>query len=166
MISISVRASVRGRIWPSTIRRRAQRLLDALGESDSELSILLTDDEEIHDLNRQWRQKDKPTDVLSFSLLEGGMVAPPPGAPRPLGDVIISLDTAGRQVAEGCLPRLWPALGHAEGGEAPAWSLLDEITFLLIHGTLHLLGHDHMEPDEAEIMQALEARHLPGLIGR
>lgn len=163
MISLLQRRTVRGRIPTSTLRGRAERLLVALGRPDAELVVVLTDDGEIHALNRDYRGKDAPTDVLSFPQEEGEAVPLPPGVPRPLGDVVISLDTAARQLDDGCLPRLWPALGATT---APPWALMDEVTFLLLHGVLHLVGHDHIEPDDAAAMEALEAELLPGLLGR
>ncbi|MFN3196977.1 MAG: rRNA maturation RNase YbeY [Bradymonadia bacterium] len=156
---------MRGHVDPRTLKRRAQRLLQALKVYPAEVSILLTDDEEIHQLNLQFRHKDKPTDVLSFALMEGegGMPPLPPGVPQPLGDVIISVPTAMRQVEQdGCLARLRPVLDQYQwSGE---WGLKDEITFLLLHGILHLLGHDHEEPEEAAVMQGLEGEHLPTLL--
>lgn len=163
MISLLQRRTVRGRIPASTLRGRAARLLTALGHPDAELVVVLTDDGEIHALNRDYRDKDAPTDVLSFPQQEGEAVPLPPGMPRPLGDVVISLDTAARQLADGCLPRLWPALGASA---PPPWALMDEVTFLLLHGVLHLVGHDHIEPDDAAEMEALEAELLPALLGR
>lgn len=163
MISLLQRRTVRGRIPTSTLRGRAERLLAALGRPDAELVVVLTDDGEIHALNRDYRGKDAPTDVLSFPQEEGEVVPLPPGVPRPLGDVVISLDTAARQLDDGCLRRLWPALGVTT---APPWALMDEVTFLLLHGVLHLVGHDHIEPDDAAAMEALEAELLPGLLGR
>lgn len=163
MISLLQRAPVRGRIPVATLRRRATKLLAAIGRGDDELVVVLTDDDEIQALNRDYRGKDQPTDVLSFPQEEGEAMPLPPGEPVPLGDVIISLDTAERQLADGCLPRLWPAL-QSDG--PPEWTLMDEVTFLLLHGVLHLIGHDHMEPDEAAEMEALEAKLLPGLLGR
>ncbi len=154
MISIRQRAAVRGRLHPSTLRRRAAKLLGRLGVGDAELSLLLTDDVEIRGLNAQWRGKDAPTDVLSFPQDD---FPRPPGAPRALGDVVISLDTASRQSALGALPRL-----ELEG----PWSLLDEVTFLMLHGVLHLCGHDHLTEPEAEAMESLEATHLPALLNR
>ncbi len=154
MISIQQRASVRGRIHPSTLRRRIGKLLTAVGEADAELSIVLTDDAEIRELNRVWRHKDSPTDVLSFSQED---LPRPPGIPRALGDVVVSVQTADRQRAGGALPRL------ALPGP---WSLLAEVTFLVLHGVLHLLGHDHLEETQAEAMEALEAELLPGLVNR
>lgn len=162
MISVLQRRPVVGRIPVRTLRRRAHRLLAALDREGAELAIVLTDDAEIHALNRDYRGKDQPTDVLSFAQSEGESMPLPPGMAPPLGDVVISLDTAGRQVGEGALPRLWPALA----GSAPPWSLMDEVTFLLLHGVLHLIGHDHMEPEEAARMHAEEARLLPGLLNR
>jgi len=112
---------------------------------DVELSVLLTDDPAIRVLNRAWRRKDRPTDVLSFPAGE-----PPPGAggPRHLGDVILSLDTARRQ-----------ARAHRR-------SLADELDLYLAHGLLHLLGHDHHRRPDAERMAAVEARLLgrPGMV--
>ena len=164
MISVMQRATVRGLVWPSTIRRRAARLVSALRIEPAELAVVLTDDIEIRELNRVWRHKDAPTDVLSFPQTEGPMAPTMPGMPVVLGDVVISLETAGRQAAEpGCLPRLWPCLGL---GDAPPWSIVDEVTFLLLHGVLHLLGLDHQTPDEAAEMEARESALLPALLGR
>ena len=127
------------------LRRSAARFLDALELEDVELSILLSDDRGIRALNRTWRRKDRPTDVLSFPAGE-----PPPGqrGPRHLGDVILSLDTARRQ-----------ARAHKR-------SLADELDLYLAHGLLHLLGHDHHRRADAERMAALEARLLgrPGMV--
>ena len=127
------------------LRARAAAFLSMLDLHDVELSVLLTDDPSIRALNRQWRRKDKPTDVLSFPAGE-----PPPGARgrRHLGDVILSLDTARRQ-----------ARSHRR-------SLADELDLYLAHGLLHLLGHDHHRRPDAERMAALEARLLgrPGML--
>lgn len=163
MISLLQRPPARGRINPATLRRRATRLLAAIDRADAELCVVLTDDEEITALNRDYRGKDQPTDVLSFAQEEGEAMPLPPGETAPLGDVIISLDTAERQLADGCLPRLWPVLG-SEG--PPVWTLLDEVTFLLLHGVLHLIGHDHIDADDAAVMEALEAKLLPSLLNR
>ena len=162
MMSLTQRASARGRIWPTTLRRRARRILNLLELPDAELSVLLTDDAEIHELNRAYRGVDRPTDVLSFSQLDGEELEPTPGIPLVLGDVVISLDTASRQARDGCLPRLWSALGDPARG--PDWPLISEVTFLLLHGVLHLIGHDHEEPEQAADMESLEARLLPAVI--
>ncbi|WP_375407674.1 rRNA maturation RNase YbeY [uncultured Methylobacterium sp.] len=108
-----------------------------------EISILLTTDAVVQDLNKTWRRQDKPTNVLSFP-------APPqPGhaeGPVPLGDVVLAYDTMLRESAEQSKP-----LAH-------------HLAHLLVHGTLHLLGQDHETGDsEAEAMEALEVVALRGL---
>lgn len=116
---------------------RARRILDALDDADSELSLAIVDDTEIRDLNARFRDKDRATDVLSFSLLEGDHADFRGGL---LGDVVISLETARRQA------------------RARHRALDDEMARLLIHGVLHLLGHDHERDDEARAMRAEERR--------
>jgi probable rRNA maturation factor len=116
----------------------ARRLLSALDETESELTVSLVDDAEARHLNREYRGKDRPTDVLSFAMREGVRVA---GDEPVLGDVVISLDTAARQ-----------ARRHAV-------SVADEVRTLLIHGVLHLLGYDHeRSPAAARRMRAMERR--------
>lgn len=114
----------------------ADRMLEALGLEDAELSVLLTDDARIHELNLEHRHKDRPTDVLAFPLDEDTTA---PG-PRLLGDVVISLDTAERQ-----------ARGRRR-------DVLAEVRFLLAHGLLHLIGYDHGTPAEKRSMSALTRR--------
>lgn len=97
-----------------------------------ELSILLTNDNQIQKLNRDYRQKDRPTDVLAFAMREGEPVGLSTGL---LGDVVISVPTAFRQAS---------ALGR---------SALDEVTHLLAHGLLHLLGWDHQTDAEDRRMR-------------
>lgn len=133
------------------LSERVERLYAHIGHAKSEVSIVLTTDEDIRDLNREWRDIDESTDVLSFPMREG---EPPEIAEQlPLGDVVISVETAIRYV-ESCHHK-----ERINEGPAPltdTWSLLDEITFLVIHSTLHLLGHDHAEPEEEKIMRAKE----------
>ncbi|MBM4390436.1 MAG: rRNA maturation RNase YbeY [Deltaproteobacteria bacterium] len=117
------------------LKADASRLLVLLGHARAELSVLLCDDAFIAQLNRQYRQKDGPTDVLSFAMDDEQV----------LGDVVISLDTARRQAE---------TLGHP---------LDDELRVLLVHGCLHLLGHDHEAPGDDARMAAEEARCLGGL---
>lgn len=118
------------------VRRRARVMLDALELGDAELSILLTDDATIHELNRSFRDKDKPTDVLAFAQREGETAPPIPGAPELLGDVVISLDTASAQA------------------RARRRAPLAEVTMLLAHGLLHLVGYDHRDDEEEREMTA------------
>jgi probable rRNA maturation factor len=105
---------------PRRVRTLGDRMLAELGLLDAELSVLLTDDSLIQQLNAEHRQKDRATDVLAFEL-----DAVDREEPRVLGDVVISLDTAARQ---------------ARGRKRP---LLAEVRFLLAHGLLHLCGYDH-----------------------
>ena len=129
--------ALRGRRAPALaarMRRNGRCILRALRLSETELSILLVSDAEMRKLNRSYRGKDRPTDVLSFSQREG--VAPMDGL---LGDVVISVDTARRQAAE---------RGERIGIEADR---------LLVHGVLHLLGYDHERSSaEARRMQRRE----------
>lgn len=159
MISLLQRASVRARISSATLRRRAAKLLRLIEHADAELVIVLTDDAEIHNLNRDFREKDSATDVLSFGQLEGEGMPLPPGMPVTLGDVVISIETAARQAEGGALPRIQALLGEG-------WTLADEVTFLMLHGVLHLIGYDHIEADDAARMEALEAALLPQLLNR
>jgi len=116
-----------------------------MGEAGAEMTVVLTDDVGVHDLNRRYRGKDRPTDVLAFAAREGHRF---PGDERQIGDVVISLDTASRQAAE------------------RGRSLAEEVRTLLIHGVLHLLGYDHeRSPSEARRMRAKE-RALAALLER
>jgi probable rRNA maturation factor len=130
--------AVRGsRVDIGLLRRRALGILRAIGESRSELSIALVDDATIAELNREWRDKPRPTDVLSFSLVEGDFADHRGGL---LGDVVISVETAAAQAA------------------ARHRGLDDEVARLLVHGVLHLVGHDHEEDEDAARMAAEERR--------
>ena len=117
--------------------------------------MVLTGDAQIAALNKQWRHKDKPTDVLSFGQItvpKYTKIGAPPKNPQQLcvlGDVVVSMETAYRQACE---------QNH---------SLLVEVSRLLIHGVLHLLGHDHvhgglmarrMQQEEARLMASLHSK--------
>jgi probable rRNA maturation factor len=114
-------------------------MLAELGLPHAELSVLLTDDERIRDLNAHYRGKDRATDVLAFPLEAPGVSEAPIGT-RALGDVVISIDTAHRHSL------------------ARRRSLLDEVILLLAHGLLHLLGYDHATPGEKQDMLAATRR--------
>jgi probable rRNA maturation factor len=129
------------------LRAAAREFLAAL-KLRGELSVVVTTDKAIRVLNRDWRAKDKPTDVLSFPQDPG----PGPSAQSPeptIGDVVISLDTARRQAREG------------------GWPLSVELRRLLAHGLLHCLGHDHEQPAEARRMARAELELLgsEGMVG-
>jgi probable rRNA maturation factor len=134
-------------------------LVAGSAEDGVSVSIVIAGDELVRELNDTHRGLDEHTDVLAFSFThegdyygeerpeaadEGGFVLPP-GESEPLGEVIVSYPQAQRQ-AEG--------VGH---------SLERELTVLLIHGVLHLLGHDHMEPGDEAIMKPLEAQALAAI---
>ena len=127
----------RGRVDRRRLRKRAARLLRELGRPKAELSIALVDDAAMAELNARYRGVEGATDVLSFSLLEGAHAE---RRGELLGDVVVSLDTAAVQARRG------------------RRSLDDEVLRLLIHGTLHLLGHDHERSDDARKMRAEERR--------
>ncbi len=114
-----------------TVRAAAEKVAVLYGVPTAEVSITLTDNAYIHALNRQYRQIDRPTDVLSFALNESEEpeIADGP-AVNVLGDIIISVERAEEQAAE---------YGH---------SVRREMAFLTVHGMLHLLGYDHMEEAE------------------
>ena len=134
------------------IRRTAEILLDLLGRTAAELSILLVDDKRMSELNSAWRQKDGSTNVLAFSLTEGedlGM------AGNLLGDIVISIETAVREAAREKI------------------SLHQRLDFLLVHGFLHLIGYDHeksradsqiMVKREKEILQQLKIKRSEPMI--
>ncbi|MET3645779.1 rRNA maturation RNase YbeY [Phyllobacterium ifriqiyense] len=111
-------------------------------QPDSELSLVFTDDAAIKELNNDWRDKDKPTNVLSFPAFP----IKPGQAPGPmLGDIVIARETVVRE---------------AEDEEK---SFDHHLTHLIIHGVLHLLGYDHETDDEAEEMEQLERKILARL---
>ena len=115
----------------AAVRRAIETVGRLYGAEGAEVSVTLTDDAHIHVINREYRNVDRPTDVISFALTEseepeiiGG------GEHEVLGDLIISLERMRAQAAE---------YGHTE---------LRELSFLTVHGMLHLLGYDHMEAEE------------------
>ncbi len=141
---IDLRAGVRDPdIDLRRLKSTAQKLVRATARPASGLSLLLTDDAHVRKLNRTHRGKDKATDVLSFPALRAG--SGQAEEEQFLGDIAISLDTARRQAA---------------AYDAP---LQSEVNRLLIHGLLHLLGHDHHEAVERAVMEA-EERRLAGVI--
>lgn len=120
-----------------------------LGNPRLSCSLLLTSDLEIHALNREWREKDKPTNVLSFPMLNRDdlLALAADGPPELLGDIVLAHETCVREAAEKHV-----ALEH-------------HAAHLIVHGLLHLAGHDHeTSPGDAEAMEALEIKAL-ALIG-
>jgi probable rRNA maturation factor len=138
--SIAIR-SLRGPhpVSKAALGARALRMLGALGLEGSELSVLLVDDETMRALNRRHRRIDRSTDVLSFSMLEGEHAERAAGL---LGDVVVSVATARRQAREAGI------------------DTLEQVTRLLAHGLLHLVGHEHESRGGAQLMRREEARLL------
>lgn len=124
----------RRRVDQAGLRRRLARVLRAQGCPEaSELSVVLVDDPAMAELNRRHMDRRGPTNVLAFPMDAAAGLGDEPagGVPYLLGDVVVSLDTAAREAAE----------HHLEPGE--------HLVRLLIHGVLHLLGHDHLPSAEA-----------------
>ena len=117
------------------------RLAD--GPLNAEISIRLTDDAEVHTLNRQYRHKDKPTNVLSFPMVQPDLLdglANSDDGEVLLGDIVLAAETTAREAME------------------KAWPLTDYAQHLIVHGTLHLLGYDHeLGETQAATMEALES---------
>lgn len=141
MIELDLRVEEDG--WASAIselERICETALTAgvkVGKVEGQVSLLLTGDNQIQALNRDWRGKDKPTDVLSFEADE---------MDRPfLGDIAVSLGVS------------------SADADARGISLAQHLSHLLIHGYLHLIGHDHIDDTDAAKMEALEVEALASL---
>ena len=115
-------------------------------KKDYEVDVNLIDNERIHEINREYRHVDRPTDVISFAFLDhvDGEVTIKGDIPTLLGEIFISTDKAKEQAE---------AYGH---------SLLREMSFLFVHGLLHLLGYDHMTEEDEKVMFSLQEEILKG----
>jgi len=113
-----------------------------------EISVKLTDDAEVRALNRDYRGKDAPTNVLSFPMVQQDLLETldlGDDGEELLGDIVLAYETCAREADEKRIP------------------LADHATHLIVHGVLHLLGYDHMVEHEAEAMEALETRALAAM---
>jgi probable rRNA maturation factor len=134
--------------WQALATRAADcaaQLAHELASPRLSASLLFTSDAEIHALNREWRQRDKATNVLSFPMLERAelLALPREGPPELLGDVALAHETCAREAAEKGVP------------------LADHAAHLIVHGLLHLAGYDHeISPEDADAMEALETKAL------
>lgn len=134
--------------WEGLAERAVQaaaRVEPAFANPRLTASLLFTTDEQVHELNREWRGKDKPTNVLSFPMLprDDLLALTPDGPPEMLGDIALAHGTCAREAAE------------------KGVSLEHHTAHLIVHGLLHLAGHDHVDSDaQAEAMEALEIAAL------
>jgi len=134
--------------WETLAERAADAAMQVAGElANARLStsILFTSDSMIYELNRDWRGRDKPTNVLSFPMLEREdlIALRADGPPELLGDIALAHETCAREAAE------------------KGVSLADHAGHLIVHGLLHLAGHDHeISPADADAMEALEIKAL------
>jgi probable rRNA maturation factor len=150
-VRIAIDLAVEAGAWPpeSELTVLARRAVDAAmagvaatGDLSSELSLVFTDDAHVRLLNAGWRGKDKPTNVLSFPAFP---TKPGEKLPPMLGDIVLAAETV------------------AHEAELEGKPLDHHITHLVIHGVLHLIGHDHEDDAEAEAMEALERAALARL---
>ncbi len=156
-VGVTTRGGAGRSVGTKTIERRAGKMLAHLGLERCELSVALVDDATIHELNREYRGYDKPTDVLAFAMRECDPqhAHASPTEPEALGDVVISIATAARQA------------------RLAKKTLLAELTMLLAHGVLHLVGYDHRTRAEERVMtgmtrelEAAAARRSPSVTSR
>lgn len=143
--------------WPASVdwADRAEAAAAALATVAPELdnprlsvSLLFADDAEVHALNREWRAKDQPTNVLSFPMLDRGalLALAADGPPELLGDVALAYETCAREATDKGI------------------TLEHHALHLVVHGLLHLAGHDHeLSPGDAAAMEALEIKALAQL---
>ena len=140
-------AALAERAVTATIEASAQATL--VDESGTvEVSVRLTSDEEVRTLNRQYRGQDRPTNVLSFPMIQADLIdtiTNTDDGEMLLGDIVLALETCRREAAEKGVP------------------LENHAAHLIVHGTLHLLGHDHMNDAEAEAMEAIERAAMAAL---
>lgn len=170
-IDVDRRAGVARLVADAALARAVTRALEAAGApAPASVGLVLADDATLAGLNATHMGKQGATDVLSFPILPaeafpphpGKAVAPPvrpfplpPGARQPLGDVVVSVERAIDQAETG------------RGGQTGdvRWSPADELRLLVTHGTLHLCGWDHADPEEEAAMRALERRLLAARLG-
>lgn len=155
MTEIEIAISLRDSAWSTALpeaavvaRRAAAAALEAAPalSGQVELGVVLADDAFVRTLNRDYRGQDRATDVLSFPVHEPPQLDRPPGEmPLMLGDVVLARETVQRDSASAGV------------------GLADRVSHLVVHGVLHLLGHDHDEPDAERRMRALESRTLLAL---
>ena len=141
--------------WPALAERAVLATLEASphaglirASAAAEVSVRLTSDDEVQTLNRQYRQQDKPTNVLSFPMVQPDLIeglGNTDDGEVLLGDIVLALGVCKREAAEKGVP------------------LADHAAHLIVHGVLHLLGQDHMDDPEADAMESIEAAAMAAL---
>ena len=139
-MSIGIFNKTEEKIDKSFVRKVVKHTLKKIEAENSEVNIIFVDLEEIHEINKTYRNVDRPTDVISFALEDTEDVTV--YEERVLGDIYICLDKVHEQAKE---------YGHTE---------IREMAFLIVHGLLHLLGYDHMIKEEEKIMFGLQEEIL------
>ena len=143
-VDVQVASDAAGIPASEDIRDWVERAVQAVNPGrDADVSVRIVDEQEMQALNRSYRDQDKPTNVLAFPAGDAGFV--PPGEVPLLGDIVVCAGVVAREADEQGKPP-----GHH-------WS------HMLVHGTLHLLGHDHVTDSQAQAMEALERRILDSL---
>ena len=143
-VDVQVASDAKGIPASEDIRDWVERAVQAVNPGrDADVSVRIVDEQEMQALNRNYRDQDKPTNVLAFPAGDAGFV--PPGEVPLLGDIVVCAGVVAREADEQGKPP-----GHH-------WS------HMLVHGTLHLLGHDHLTDAQARAMEALERRILESL---
>jgi probable rRNA maturation factor len=143
-VDVQVASDAKGIPASEDIRDWVERAVQAVNPGrDADVSVRIVDEQEMQALNRNYRDQDKPTNVLAFPAGDAGFV--PPGEVPLLGDIVVCAGVVAREADEQGKPP-----GHH-------WS------HMLVHGTLHLLGHDHVTDSQAQAMEALERRILDSL---
>lgn len=136
-VDISSDIPVSTKLLASVSTRVEAVLVSEYPDTTFEISVLLTGDNQIADLHKKWMDIEGATDVLSFPLLED------PSKGGHLGDVVVSLDTARQQATEHSI------------------NFASEVLLLAVHGTLHLLGYDDLDPESRSVMRLKEAFYVP-----
>jgi probable rRNA maturation factor len=131
--------------WAEKAAISATKVAPELANPRLSVSVLFTSDEQVHALNSAWRQRDKPTNVLSFPMMERDelLVLAMAGPPELLGDIALAYETCACEAAD------------------KGVSISDHAAHLIVHGLLHLAGYDHeLGPEDADAMEALEVKAL------
>lgn len=144
-MTVVVEVEIEDEAWSRDVAdvedRVSRAVIAALGDRAGSVVVLLTDDATVRDLNARFRDKDAPTNVLSFPAAPMDL----PGQATPLGDLVLAHGVCVREARD------------------QSKALADHLTHLVVHGTLHLLGHDHVDDAEAEAMEAHEVTILAAL---